>query len=546
MRGGAKAAVIGGMFAALVGGAAYSGYVFVDGLRGGHGPKVLAEPTRTGTPTASEVAAVAKAFFDGWQSGDTRAAARATNDAVGAEEMLVGYHDEAGISGVEITAGTPRDTRVAYQVRAVVTHSGKRARLAYESELHVVRGPASGRALVEWKPSVLHPELLDIGDVLVTGEASKPQVKAVDRDGETLTARTYPSLAPVLDQLREKYGDRTGGTPGIELAVRHASGAPDTPLLTLSKGRPGTLRTTLSARVQRAAERAVLRYPESSVVAVRPSTGEVLALANRRNDGFNAAFQGQLAPGSTMKIVTAATLIENGVVTADDPAPCPDEAVWQGQAFGNIAGLEPDLTATLLTSFQRSCNTAFVKLVDEKPLTDESLTQVARDRFGLGRDNWTTGIASFDGRVPPSTGPDRAAGAIGQGLVQMSPLNMASVTATAMTGTFRQPFLVPRSLDDRRFARAEGLSPDTVTQLRRMMEATARVGTAAGVMAGLGGDIGAKTGSAEVDGQSRSNSWFTGYRDDMAATAMTQGGGRGGDAAGPIVVEVLRGGPAGG
>ncbi len=35
-------------------------------------------------------------------------------------------------------------------------------------------------------------------------------------------------------------------------------------------------------------------------------------MANNRDDGFNAAFQGQVAPGSTMKIITAAMLIDNG------------------------------------------------------------------------------------------------------------------------------------------------------------------------------------------------------------------------------------------
>lgn len=73
-----------------------------------------------------------------------------------------------------------------------------------------------------------------------------------------------------------------------------------------------------------------------------------------------------------------------------------------------------------------------------------------------------------------------------------------------------------------------------------MIRMTATQGTAAGVMAGLGGDIGAKTGSAEVDGQTKSNSWFTGYRNDLAAAAMTQDGGHGVDAAGPIVAAVLR------
>ena len=101
------------------------------------------------------------------------------------------------------------------------------------------------------------------------------------------------------------------------------------------------------------------------------------------------------------------------------------------------------------------------------PLTDESLTKEAQERFGLGKDNWKTGIASFDGCVPASGGSDTAANMLGQGEVQMNPLNMASVTATAMTGTFRQPVIVPQSLDDRELATAKGLDAGTVAQLSR-------------------------------------------------------------------------------
>jgi cell division protein FtsI/penicillin-binding protein 2 len=73
-----------------------------------------------------------------------------------------------------------------------------------------------------------------------------------------------------------------------------------------------------------------------------------------------------------------------------------------------------------------------------------------------------------------------------------------------------------------------------------MMRLTATQGTGAAAMRGLGGDIGAKTGSAEVDGEATSDSWFVGYRGDVAASALVQQGGHGGDAAGPIVAAVLR------
>ncbi|MEU6217318.1 penicillin-binding transpeptidase domain-containing protein [Streptomyces sp. NPDC047022] len=539
MRTGVKAAIVGGVFTVMVGGAGYGVYNVLSALHDGSGsgsggPAAV----KSGPPSGDEVKEASAKFLAAWAKGNASEAASYTNDAGDAEPLLSAYGTGAHITHVTITPGAPSGTSVPFSVKATVSYGGQSKPLAYDSRLTVVRGLTTGRALVDWKPSVIHPAL-EKGDTLTTGTSSTPPIEAVDRDGAVLTADKYPSLGPVLEALRQKYGAEAGGKPGIELSVVHA--AQDTPgktLLTLAKGTPGKLRTTLSASAQAAAERAVAQYPESSVVAVKPSTGEVLAVANHRHDGFNAAFEGRLAPGSTMKIISSATLIDNGLTSMTGPAPCPETAVWQSQTFHNLAGLAPDEKATLVNSFIRSCNTAFVKFADDVKV--DSLTREAEDRFGLGQDNWKTGIVSFDGSVPASGGPDTAANLIGQGQVQMSPLNMASVTATATTGAFRQPYLVSPDLDHRRLATAKGLPASTVTQLRAMMRLTATQGTAEPVMAGLSGDIGAKTGSAEVDGQTKSNSWFTGYRGDIAAAAMSQAGGHGVDAAGPIVAAVLR------
>ncbi|AVV42186.1 penicillin-binding protein [Streptomyces sp. P3] len=544
MRKGAKAAIVGSALAVMVGGAGYGAFNIVSALSDtdGSGGPGGAEPVavKSGPPSDSEVKDTSAAFFAAWEKGQASAAADLTDNAAKAGPLLTSYGQAAHITGVQITPGSPVGDSVPFSVKATVSYDGKSKPLAYRSRLTVVRGVTTGRALVDWQPSVVHPALKSMDDTLVTGDSSAPSIEAVDRDGKVLTKEKYPSLGPVLDQLRTKYGAKAGGTPGVELAIRHATpDTADTSLLTLAEGKAGKLPTTLSARVQAAAEKAVQKHPESSVVALEPSTGEILAVANNRADGWNAAFLGEVAPGSTMKIVSAATLIDSGLTTANGPAPCPSSAVSESQTFKNIKGMKPDEGATLSESFARSCNTAFVKFADEVKV--DSLTNEARDRFGIGLD-WQTGIPSFDGSVPAAGGPDTAAGLIGQGKVQMNPLNMASVTATAMTGAFRQPVIVPLSLDGRDPARAKGLSASTVQQLRSMMNRTATSGTAAQVMAGLGGRIGAKTGSAEVDGQARSDSWFTGYRGDVAAAAMTQDGGHGVDASGPIVAEVLRAG----
>lgn len=281
---------------------------------------------RTGPPSADEVRETSEKFFAAWEKGDSATASSYTNNAVDAGKVFGSFVDTARIDDVKIEPGRPTGTggrTVPYSVEATVSYQGKSKELAYKSRLTVVRGKTTGRALVDWQPSVVHPELKD-GDTLFTGEAAAPPIEAVGRNGEVLTKEKYPSLGPILDTLRERYGADAGGTPGVELGIlRTTTNAGDTTLLTLAKGRAGKLETTISARAQAAAEKAVKKYAESSVVALQPSTGQVLAVANNREDGFNAAFQGELPPGSTMKIVTAAMLIDNGVTSMNGPAPVP-------------------------------------------------------------------------------------------------------------------------------------------------------------------------------------------------------------------------------
>ncbi|EPJ42560.1 putative Penicillin-binding protein A [Streptomyces afghaniensis 772] len=152
-------------------------------------------------------------------------------------------------------------------------------------------------------------------------------------------------------------------------------------------------------------------------------------------------------------------------------------------------------------------------------------------------------MPSFDGAVPVQSAAQMAASLIGQGGVRMNPLNMASVSATVKSGTFHQPYLVSPDVDGRKLATASRtMSAGTLSQLRELMSYTADYGTAAEAMAGVSGDVGAKTGSAEVDGQKKPNGWFTAYRGDLAAAGVVQQGGHGGSTAGPIVAALLKAG----
>ncbi|MFI6689450.1 penicillin-binding transpeptidase domain-containing protein [Streptomyces sp. NPDC050485] len=541
MRSGAKVAIVGGVFVVAAGGVAYGSYSLVGGGSGttSGGTHTQGAPARTGPLGADEIKQASTGFLDAWAKGDAAGAAALTNNQAGATTALAGFRDEAHITNVTVTPGAPNGPVVPYTVKAEVSFQGKTAPLSYASQLTVVRGQLTHKPLVDWQPAVLHPQL-KAGERLETGAAQHPEIQAVDHQDRPLTKEQYPSLGAILDGLREKYGAKVSGTPGIELQIK-GNATPARTLITLQKGTPGRLKTTLDADVQAAAEKAVKGFGESSVVAVRPSTGEVRAIADNRNDKFPASLQARVAPGSTMKIVTAAMLIEKGKAAADKPAECPKDAIWQGVTFHNLNNFSMD-GQLFSKSFARSCNTAFIKLVDDVA-DDGALGRVAQNYFGIGQD-WKVGVPSFDGSVPASAGAETAAAYIGQGKVQMSPLDMASIAATAKSGQFRQPVLVPQSLDGRQLAQADPLPSGTAAQLRDMMHitATASYGTATNAMSGVGGDKGAKTGSAEKDGQNKSDSWFTAYSDDLAAAALVQSGGHGGDAAGPIVAQVLRAG----
>ncbi|MFD4478509.1 NTF2-like N-terminal transpeptidase domain-containing protein, partial [Streptomyces sp. NPDC058471] len=263
MHKGVKVTLVGGVFAVMVGGAGYGAYNVVNGVTGGGGSSASGPRTvKAGPPTSGEIRGTTEKFFASWAKGDAERAGGYTNNAEVASKLLTGFREDAHLTKVKLTPGRAAGATVPFSVEATVSYKGKTKPFAYDSELTVVRGETTGRALVDWDPSVVHPDLKR-DDTLETGEAAAPPIQAVDRHGTALDKKDFPSLGPVLDQLRAKYGDQVGGTPGVELYVRHADEDAGTEtLLTLAKGKAGRLRTTLSASAQRAAEKAVARHAD--------------------------------------------------------------------------------------------------------------------------------------------------------------------------------------------------------------------------------------------------------------------------------------------
>lgn len=338
------------------------------------------------------------------------------------------------------------------------------------------------------------------------------------------------------------------GRGGIEAAYEHQlAGAPSAAVLLIGPkggtvstlashppvpGRPVV--TGIDPMVEKAAEAALGATSDpAAVVAIQPSTGQVLAsVSHPTNSGFDLAFTGMVPPGSSFKIVTTDALLASGV-KADASLNCPVTITEGGRTFKNVEGevIGPE---PFESAFARSCNTAFIGAASA--LTPSALPQAAA-RFGLGTPP-QLGLPAYGGQVPtPTDASDQAASAIGQGRVEVSPLAMARVAATADSGVLRQPRLIVGSPDDT--APPQPMDPAIIATLHTFMAAVVATGTAA--VAHLPAGVFGKTGTAEFGTANppQTDAWFVGFRGDLAFAVLVYGGGVGGSVAAPIAGRLL-------
>jgi cell division protein FtsI/penicillin-binding protein 2 len=151
------------------------------------------------------------------------------------------------------------------------------------------------------------------------------------------------------------------------------------------------------------------------MVAIQPSTGKILAIAN--NAGFNDfALTAKVAPGSTMKVITSAALISKGVLSASSPVSCPLTYTVQGITYHNDNNESLPAGTPLTTDFAQSCNNAFTQQWPH--LSGGGLAATARKYFGLNQ-SWSIGIQGVSGtyfNAPASaSGSELAQEAFGEG-----------------------------------------------------------------------------------------------------------------------------------
>jgi len=502
----------------------------------------------TGSTAQQDGRQVAAAFLTAWEKGKLPTAANLTDQHATAKGALAAYAKDLDLGKVSFglnsvtsadgsTTALPRET-VTFSVTASVAAgtgaSTLRGNWDYHSSLVVYQQAKTGVWFVAWRPNVVAPNLTTATHLAAVQVA--PTVSMVaDVDGGSLASLGDVGLSNIATDLM-KAAPPGRGKPGLDVEVQTAAGTPvkGSQAVILDPENIQSLGTTIDPRAEQAALAAVAMHKMSSMVVIQPSTGKILAIAN--NDGFNDfALTAQVAPGSTMKVITSAALFNEGVLTPSTPVECPQTYTVTGITYHNDKGESEPAGTPFGTDFAASCNNAFTQ---QWPHLSGALASTAKEYFGLDQ-KWDIGItgisASYFNAPSSASGSELAQEAFGQGDLIASPLAMASVAATVGNGSFQQPYLVPGTKQ----VTATPLPQTTDTYLKEVMRKVVTSGTAAGL--GFGPDVIAKTGTADIQNQGKPNSWLIAYdsSQDVAVGCLVLNSGYGSLYAAPEVQNFL-------
>lgn len=311
---------------------------------------------------------------------------------------------------------------------------------------------------------------------------------------------------------------------------------------------------TIDRDIQRLAAEA-LGERLGSVVVLKPSTGEILAMvsypsfdpntlygresnsalsqlqSDTRAPFLNRALQSSYPPASTFKILLTAAALQEQVIRPDDIIYADpvyrignrQVREWRPNGFGRL---------NIVQALANSSNVFFATLGNEY-LGTELLLSYASE-FGFGS---LTGIdlpGERSGVVPSPEWKrtefqsawvpgDTVNVSIGQGFLDVTPLQLANMVAILVNGgrLYRPHILkeVRDGVDSTVLGRVApeviaevNLSQDTVATVRHAMREVVSTGTASSVITTPRVAIAGKTGTAEVDPTSENwHSWFVAY-----------------------------------
>jgi cell division protein FtsI (penicillin-binding protein 3) len=324
-----------------------------------------------------------------------------------------------------------------------------------------------------------------------------------------------------LEGIEYHYDAVLAGTPGELLVERDRYG------LVIPQGEqqitpaePGSdLVLTIDREIEFAAERAlragVERTGASAAMAVvyEVATGDILAMASYptfdpgdrsgvHTDAFrNRAVTDTFEPGSTLKVVTVAAALEEGIVIPETVLPTPPEIEIDDKVYRDVGTLPAEMSVADIVAYSSNVGTIGIQALLGNELHHQYLSA-----FGLGQPTGIDFPGERSGTLWPlaewyvTSGPSSAIGY----RVDVTALQLAAVFATvANDGVWMQPHLVREIVDGDGAREAfepvarTVLSPETAATMRELLAGVVERGT--GSAAAVDGyRIGGKTGTTEL------------------------------------------------
>ncbi|HZD10175.1 MAG TPA: penicillin-binding transpeptidase domain-containing protein, partial [Candidatus Binatia bacterium] len=288
-------------------------------------------------------------------------------------------------------------------------------------------------------------------------------------------------------------------------------------------------------------------YDPAVFDATRPEAQEALAavLNAPGNPLVNRAAQGAYPSGSLFKVITFSAGLNSGLYTANTTYTSTgswrklgDNFVkydWRSGGHG---------TVTYERALVVSCNTCFYDMGYTLNQSDPFLLPTVARQFGLGSPTGIEGIDEAAGLIPDPDWKANTIGetwlegdavnmAIGQGYVQVTPLQIARIfAAIANGGQFYRPTVIDRigagggAPEEPVPPQEDGqlpVPPETIAVLQKALWEVAheRYGTASHRFVNLPVPVAGKTGTAEAPASANGlpHAWFAGYAPAAPYTA---------------------------
>ena len=392
-----------------------------------------------------------------------------------------------------------------------------------------------------------------------------------------ITEEEYKELEPKGYRIRDRVG-RSGVEKAYESHLRGEWGGQQVEvnaagqvqrILGDKPARAGKdLRLTIDLPLQLAAERALDGVRKGAIVAMDPQTGAIRAMASRPTFDpnvfspgpsmaqwtalnapeaplLNRAFQG-FPPASTFKIITSIAALESGLYSPSSKVMTMNSFCYAGLCYGDH-GAHGAIGFPFALAV--SSNTFYYQV--GLKIGPDPLFSAAR-RLGYGS---LTGIELKGEETPgllgdqawkkevlgePWTPVDTITSSIGQGALQVTPIQMARMYAAVANGGW---LVVPHLVERPTPRQWIGLKPATLAVVRDGLRQVVTNGTAKLLNDPKLPPVAGKTGTAE-DPPRPDHAWFGGYAPANKPTLVIiafgeNSGGYGGTVAVPMVKALM-------